>query len=138
MAKTEDLAFVLADMLNKQNKDGKIAYFLTDTDDGSTVNVKDYISTGNAELDIAISNRPNGGIPVGRITEITGLEQSGKSLVSAHVLSETQKKGGVAVLIDTEAAVSTEYLKAIGVDVSKLLYISTFYYSFCIIISAES
>jgi recombination protein RecA len=75
-------------------------------------------------MDVAISNRPYGGIPVGRITEITGLEQSGKSLLSAHILAETQKQGGVAVLIDTETAVSREFFDAIGVDVSKLLYVS--------------
>ncbi len=49
-----------------------------------------------------------------------GLEQSGKSLLSAHLLAETQKLGGIAVLIDTENAVSREFLEAIGVDVSLL------------------
>ncbi len=48
---------------------------------------------------------------------------SGKSLVAAHLLADTQRQGGVAVLIDTEMAVSREYLDAIGVDVSKLLYV---------------
>ena len=125
MAKREDdLASLLADSLNKQNKDGKIAYFLTDEGGDAPTNVKDWLSTGNAMLDVAISNRPYGGLPVGRITEITGLEQSGKSLLSAHLLAETQKKGGVAVLIDTETAVSREFLEAIGVDISKLLYVS--------------
>jgi len=125
MAKREeDLASLLADSLNKQNKDGKIAYFLTDEGGDAPTNVKDWVSTGNAMLDVAISNRPYGGLPVGRITEITGLEQSGKSLLSAHLLAETQRKGGVAVLIDTETAVSREFLEAIGVDVSKLLYVS--------------
>ena len=125
MAKREeDLASILADSLNKQNKDGKIAYFLTDEGGDAPTNVKDWISTGNAMLDVAISNRPYGGFPVGRICEITGLEQSGKSLLSAHILAETQRKGGVAVLIDTETAVSREYLEAIGVDISKLLYVS--------------
>ena len=125
MAKREeDLAGLLADSLNKQNKDGKIAYFLTDEGGDAPTNVKDWLSTGNAMLDVAISNRPYGGLPVGRITEITGLEQSGKSLLSAHLLAETQKKGGVAVLIDTETAVSREFLEAIGVDISKLLYVS--------------
>jgi len=75
-------------------------------------------------LDVAISNRPYGGLPVGRIVEVTGLEQSGKSLLSAHLLAETQKQGGVAVLIDTETAVSRDFLEAIGVDVSKMLYVS--------------
>ncbi len=125
MAKREDdLAGLLADSLNKQNKDGKIAYFLDDDSADAPTNVKDWLSTGNAMLDVAISNRPYGGLPVGRITEITGLEQSGKSLLSAHLLAETQRKGGVAVLIDTETAVSREFLEAIGVDISKLLYVS--------------
>jgi recombination protein RecA len=125
MAKREeDLASLLADSLNKQSKDGRIAYFLNDGGGDAPTNVKDWLSTGNALLDVAISNRPYGGLPVGRIAEITGLEQSGKSLLSAHLLAETQKKGGVAVLIDTETAVNREFFEAIGVDISKLLYVS--------------
>jgi recombination protein RecA len=117
-----DLADILAGELNKQAKDNKVAFFLDD--DSAPTNVDGWVSTGCAMLDVAISNRPYGGLPVGRIVEITGLEQSGKSLVSAHLLAETQKQGGVAVLIDTETAVSREFLEAIGVDVSKLLYVS--------------
>ena len=113
-----ELADILATELNKQSKDQKVAFFLND--DEAPTNVDGWISTGCAMLDVAVSNRPYGGLPVGRITEITGLEQSGKSLVSAHLLAETQKQGGVAVLIDTETAVSREFLEAIGVDVSKL------------------
>ena len=123
MAKKEiDLAEVLAESLNKQSKDQKVAFFLDGGD--APTNVHGWVSTGASMLDVAISNRPYGGLPVGRITEITGLEQSGKSLVSAHLLAETQKQGGVAVLIDTENAVSREFLQAIGVDVSKLLYVT--------------
>ena len=117
-----DLADILAGELNKASKDQKVAFFLNQ--DEAPTNVDGWISTGCAMLDVAVSNRPYGGLPVGRITEITGLEQSGKSLVSAHLLAETQKQGGVAVLIDTETAVSREFLEAIGVDVSKLLYVS--------------
>jgi recombination protein RecA len=124
MAKKQelDLADILADELNKYSKDQKVAFFL-DGDEAPT-NVDGWVSTGCAMLDVAISNRPYGGLPVGRIVEVTGLEQSGKSLLSAHLLAETQKLGGVAVLIDTETAVSREFLEAIGVDVSKLLYVS--------------
>ena len=124
MAKKQelDLADILADELNKYSKDQKVAFFL-DGDEAPT-NVDGWVSTGCAMLDVAISNRPYGGLPVGRIVEVTGLEQSGKSLLSAHLLAETQKQGGVAVLIDTETAVSREFLEAIGVDVSKLLYVS--------------
>lgn len=124
MAKKEelDLADILAGELNKHSKDQKVAFFLDD--DETPTNVEGWVSTGCAMLDVAISNRPYGGLPVGRIVEVTGLEQSGKSLLSAHLLAETQKQGGVAVLIDTETAVSREFLEAIGVDVKKLLYVS--------------
>jgi recombination protein RecA len=119
----DDLANSLAETLNANNKDnGKVAFFLSDSEDPSKIT--DWISTGEHQLDIAISNRPNGGLPAGRITELTGLEASGKSLVAAHLLADTQKKGGVAVFIDTEYAVSPEFLTAIGVDVSKMLYIN--------------
>jgi recombination protein RecA len=74
-------------------------------------------------LDLAIANRPEGGFPVGRITEITGLEASGKSLLAAHALANTQKAGGMAVYIDTENAVSREFLEAIGIDLERMLYV---------------
>jgi len=54
-----------------------------------------------------------------------GLESSGKSLLVAHMIAETQKKGGIAVLIDSEQAISKEFLTALGVDLKKLIYIQT-------------
>tara|TARA_A100001011_G_scaffold262941_1_gene271466 strand:+ start:427 stop:1518 length:1092 start_codon:yes stop_codon:yes gene_type:complete len=122
MSTRDELAGVLADTINKQFKDMKVAYFLDGTDVTPT-DIKDFVSTGSTMLDLAISNKPDGGIAVGRITELNGLESSGKSLLGAHMLAETQKKGGVAVYIDTETAVSTEFLSAIGVDVDNMLYL---------------
>jgi recombination protein RecA len=120
----DSLANALADSINKQFKGQtlKTAFFLAGDDD-SPSNVTDWISTGCDTLDLAISNRPNGGFPVGRITEITGLEASGKSLLASHALAETQKKGGLAVYIDTESATSSEFLTAIGVDLKTMLYV---------------
>ncbi len=122
MSVRDELANVLADSLNKQFKDMKVAYFL-DGSDTTPTDIKEFISTGSTMLDLAIANKPNGGIAVGRITEINGLESSGKSLIGAHILAETQKKGGVAVYIDTENAVSEEFLKVLGIDTSQLLYL---------------
>ena len=122
MSTRDELAGVLADTINKQFKDMKVAYFL-DGSDTTPTDVKDFISTGSTMLDLAISNKSDGGIAVGRITELNGLESSGKSLIGAHILAETQKKGGVAVYIDTETAVSTEFLEAIGLDVESMLYL---------------
>ena len=120
----DGLATVLAENINKQFKGQalKTAYFL-DGDLDAPTNVHEWISSGCSMLDLAISNRPHGGFPVGRITEVTGLEASGKSLLAAHTLAETQKKGGLAVYIDTESATSSEFLTAIGVDLKKMLYV---------------
>jgi recombination protein RecA len=122
MSVKDELASSLADNLNKQFKDTKVAYFL-DGSDTTPTDIKDFVSTGSTLLNLAISNKPNGGIAVGRITEINGLESSGKSLIGAHILAETQRKEGVAVYMDTETSVSREFLEAIGIDVSNMLYI---------------
>ena len=121
MTQKDELAGVIADELNKTFKHQKVAYFL---DDGANpTDVVDWISTGSTMLDIAISNKPDGGVAVGKITELNGLEGSGKSLIGSHLLASTQKQDGIAVYIDTESAVSQEFLRAIGVDTSKMLYV---------------
>jgi len=118
----DELIELLANELNKANKDGgKIAHFLDEQE--NPAEISDWISTGSSILDLAISNRPHGGLPVGKMVEFNGLEGSGKSLLAAHVAADTQKKGGVAVVIDTENAAAPEFWKSLGVDVKKLLYV---------------
>lgn len=114
---------MLADELNKhyKNSDNR-AYFLGQEEEAVS-NVTDFVSTGCTPLDYAIANRRDGGIPVGRITEIYGLEGSGKSLLAAHITKSTQQKGGQVVYIDTESAVSREFFSAIGVDLDSLILI---------------
>jgi recombination protein RecA len=116
----DELVSELADILNKDSKEGKKVYFLDDQEDPSTIS--DWISTGSSLLDLAISNRPNGGLPVGRMVEFNGLEGTGKSLISAHIVANTQKKGGIAVVIDTENAAAPEFWKSLGVDLKNLPY----------------
>jgi len=118
----DELLDLLQSELNKANKDGGKIAFTLDEDDNPT-EVSEWISTGSSMLDLAISNRPHGGLPVGRMVEFNGLEGTGKSLVSAHVVAETQKKGGIAVLIDTENAGSPDFWKSLGVDLTKMLYV---------------
>lgn len=119
--KNDDLAQVIADNLNAIEKN-KIAYFLGS--EYAPTQFTDFIHTGSSILDLAISNRKNGGIACGRITELQGNEGAGKSLIAAHALADTQKRGGVAVLIDTETAVNYDFFEAIGLDMTKLVYVS--------------
>ena len=119
----DELAQLIAISLNKMNKDSDQVAFFLDGRESTPTDFTDFISTGATMLDVAISNRPNGGIAVGRITELTGLEGSGKSLIGAQMIANTQRRGGVGVLIDTETAVNAEFFKAVGIDMNKLVYV---------------
>ena len=122
MSNRDELAEVIASELNKQFKSHQVAYFLDGVEETPT-DVTDWISTGSSLLDLAISNKPHGGFAAGRIAEINGLESSGKSLIGAHALATTQRKNGLAVYIDTESSVSSEFLQAIGIDTDNMLYV---------------
>lgn len=80
----------------------------------------DVISTGSLSLDVALGV---GGLPKGRITEIYGPESGGKTTLALHCVAEAQKAGGLALYVDAEHALDTEYARALGVDVDTL-YIS--------------
>jgi len=77
----------------------------------------EFTPTGSISLDIALG----GGIPQGRIIEIYGPESSGKTTLSLHIVSEFQKKGGVAAFVDAEHALDPEYAKKIGVKTNDLI-----------------
>jgi RecA/RadA recombinase len=69
----DDLAVLLQKELNKSNKDGsKVSYFLDEDDDPTQIT--DWVSTGCSMLDLAISNRPHGGLPAGKFVELSGAE----------------------------------------------------------------
>lgn len=76
--------------------------------------------TGSLALDIALGL---GGIPKGRVVEIYGPESSGKTTLTLHMISEVQRRGGIAGFIDAEHALDPVYARNIGVDIDNL-YIS--------------
>jgi recombination protein RecA len=78
------------------------------------------VPTGSLSLDIALGV---GGVPKGRIVEIYGPESSGKTTVALHMVSEVQKRGGIAGFVDAEHALDPVYARNIGVDIDNL-YIS--------------
>ncbi len=80
----------------------------------------DTIPTGSLVVDIALGV---GGLPRGRIVEISGPESSGKTTFCLHTIAEAQKLGGICAFIDMEHALDPLYAARIGVDVHNL-YIS--------------
>ena len=110
----------LRNSLNKDDSD-KVTWDLT-KGDAPTI-VKEFIPTGCTLLDYTMSNRRNGGVPVGKLTAIAGEEASGKSLMCAHIVAEVQRRGGIAVYIDSENALDVDFMRQIGVDIESLVYI---------------
>ena len=118
----DEMAVLLAKELNKANKDGsKSSFFLDEEDDPSLV--RDWLSTGSTILDLAISNRKGGGMPSGKFIELSGLEGTGKSLLCAQMIAETQRQGGLAVFFDSEFAVDKTFWAALGIDVKNVNYV---------------
>ena len=102
----------LEDTLKKELKEEVTFLF----EDGDASDVKYFVSTGSTLLDYIISNRRKGGIPVGKITEISGLEGTGKSLLAMQICAEAVKMGGSAAFIDTEHAFSAEFAARVGLE----------------------
>lgn len=118
----DDLSSLIVNSINKTSKDYKIAFYMDGSEEIPT-DFDDWISTGSDILDLIICNRPNGGLPAGRIIEILGWEASGKTLLCSHIAASTQKKGGLVVYMDSENSVNADFLHAIGVDTCKEKFI---------------
>lgn len=65
-----------------------------------------------------------GGMPVGRIIEMAGMESSGKTTLALFLIAQLQKAGHKAMFIDAEHSFSNKYAQAIGVN-TKELYLIT-------------
>jgi len=103
--------------INKEMRDGSARRL-----GGSSIasDVEDYISTQSPAIDLAIG-RP--GFPVGRISLVVGPEASGKSTLVYHLLAEVQRRGGLAVLADTESRFDRERGIRIGIRPDDLVWL---------------
>lgn len=110
----------LATVLNKK-MGMTVAHTMSDQNPSE---VKDWIPTGCTWLDGIICRGKIAGIPVGRITEIAGLEASGKSYMAAQVAANATDKDFEVVYFDSEAAMDFEFLRKAGVDESRFLRVT--------------
>jgi len=75
------------------------------------------LPTGVLPIDVLLG----GGIPKGRITEMYGNFSSLKSYIALRCAAETQRAGGIAVLVDTEHAFDAEWARTLGVNTDDLI-----------------
>ena len=92
-------------------------------DENCPTTVKEWIPTGSRWLDSIIAKGQSAGIPVGKITEIAGLESTGKSYMAIQIAINAQKKGIDVVYFDSESAIDDKFLEAAGCDLSRLIYV---------------
>jgi recombination protein RecA len=122
MAKAKAGRVAIHDLMKMVNKKAgrNVAHDLTGENPTS---VKEWIPTGSRWLDSIISKGRLAGIPVGKVTEIAGLESTGKSYMAAQIAANAQKTGKVIVYFDSESAIDPVFLEQAGCDLGRLMYI---------------
>lgn len=106
----------LNDVLTKLNREYGAGTIRTLGDDEPITN--NLLSTGSLMIDKILG----GGIGYGRITEVYGVESSGKSTLCLQIAAECQKTGGRVAYIDVENALDVTYAKHLGVDTDEMIF----------------
>jgi len=88
---------------------------------------QEFINSGALVLNILFSGRLNGGIPVGKISQIAAPSSLGKSFVGLKVAKNAQKKSEdwIVIYIDTEMAFDFDFAESVGIDLSRLLVVQS-------------
>lgn len=78
------------------------------------------ISTGSLAID-ALIGPGCPGIPLGRLTQVFGAEQAGKSLLMCLIMAQAQKDGFPVFLVDREVHYTPEWFERFGGDAGKVV-----------------
>jgi len=98
----------------------EVAYNLKDE---NPTEVKEWIPTGSRWLDSIICRGKLAGIPIGKISEIAGLESTGKSFMAAQIAGNAQSMGMNVIYMDAESAIDPAFLERAGCDLESLIYV---------------
>ena len=77
-----------------------------------------WIPTWIPELDVILG----GGIPRGRISEISGPFASGKTTLAVAIIASAQREGVATAFIDAEHTFSRSFAELFGVEANKLIF----------------
>ena len=122
MAKAKAGRVSMQDLMKLVNKKAgrNVAHDLTGE---NPTEVKEWISTGSRWLDSIICKGQVAGIPVGKVTELAGLESTGKSYMAAQIAANAQKEGKMVVYFDSESAIDPTFLERAGCNLERLMYV---------------
>jgi len=83
-----------------------------------------FVDSGSLALNKIISGKFNGGYPIGSLIEISGESSTAKTVFIIHALISAQKDGYYSVFVDNEQALSFDFAESLGLDLTKLIYLS--------------
>lgn len=88
---------------------------------GNIMNNKTYLSTGNDALDELL----NGGYLIGKLTEISGPTDTGKTLLALKAIKELQKQDDnkITIYIDASRSLKKEYIEEHQLNADGIIYI---------------
>ena len=94
-----------------------LAAAIGENDDPSTVT--NFVDSGFAPLNHALSGRYDGGFPVGRIVELFGPSSSGKTALATGAMVSAQNQGGVAIFQDHERSFQHPLARKVGLNTER-------------------
>ena len=112
----------IADMKKLINKKAGTNVAFSLSEDNPT-EVNQFIPTGCKWLDGIVKRGDWGGIPVGKVSEIAGLEATGKSYMAAQIAGNAQRMGIDVIYFDSESSIDPEFISNAGCDTESLLYV---------------
>ena len=94
-------------------------------DESSYAKVTEFIDSGSFAINRVLTGDLHKGFPVGRISTLFGLSQSGKSLIAAHAVMNALKNNQVDVvyIFDSEGGTLVDFFKKEGIDLKKINHI---------------
>ena len=94
-------------------------------DESTFAKVTEYLDSGSYAINRVLTGDIHKGFPVGRISTLFGLSQSGKSLIAANTVVNALKNDQVDVvyIFDSEGGTLVDFFKKQGVDLTKINHI---------------
>lgn len=94
-------------------------------DQSTFAKVTEYFDSGSYAINRVLTGDIHKGFPVGRISTLFGLSQSGKSLIAANTVVNALKNDQVDVvyIFDSEGGTLVDFFKKQGVDLTKINHI---------------
>ena len=94
-------------------------------DESTFAKVTEFIDSGSYAINRVLTGDIHKGFPVGRISTLFGLSQSGKSLIAAHAVMNALRNDQVDVvyIFDSEGGTLVDFFKKEGIDLKKINHI---------------